>query len=839
MDITRRELLRLGAAAALALQSAGCATLARERRPATATLAGKTTGAIERIPTMCQACTTACGVLATVKDGRLLGIVGNPKDPNSRGSVCAKSVAAPSILYDPFRLLYPLKRVGPRGSGQWKRISWEEAYAEIALKLKAIREGGHPEEFAFQQGRNRSADIIDRFLNAYGTPSSFNHRALCSANRRAALLATVGDSDWDLGDYENTRYVLNFGCNWTEAMQGHIPIVTRIMQARVKNGAKIVTFESRLSNTAAVSDEWFCVKPGSDGLIALAMSQVICAEGLWNKAWFDKWSNVSADDYAKHLQPFTPELAEKESGVPAEVIRRLAREFAAAAPRCTTTAGRGSHAHYNGFYNDRAITVLNALVGNMGVEGGFCWHPLASYDTKVQFPDLEPVPKKPTAKSVIADAKEWPLANAWNRMKVGEIVYLWIKEGRQKISALMTYNTDQAWSWPEMELVQEVLKSEELVPFHFCLDVMMSETAHLADLILPWTTWLERWDIDARPPYGLIDYVGIRQPVVKPLGESKDVREIFPELARRIGGGMEQYFPWQSVEEYLEQRYAAVPGGLSYMKQHGAWIDPKKTPNFRPYDKPLKPDELEGSSTDPATGLITKGQDPKTGKPAAIGILMDGVAVRGFKTPSRKLEVRSELIAELGRGVAKQIEPLPVYRPIPDLARGLDDDQLIMISFKWNVHNAHRSMQSKWLMEIVNSNPAWMHPSTAERMGLKDGDWIEVTGFRPREGEVPRADGSAVGSQRTQVRVTEGVHPQVLAFSHNAGRWQGGAYAAPKSHTKSPVAAVAAAGAERDLSRVHWQDALSVPQNNLVPIYPDPATGQQAWNDTRVRVRKL
>ncbi|MCC7108751.1 MAG: hypothetical protein IT382_05655 [Deltaproteobacteria bacterium] len=139
----------------------------------------------------------------------------------------------------------------------------------------------------------------------------------------------------------------------------------------------------------------------------------------------------------------------------------------------------------------------------------------------------------------------------------------------------------------------------------------------------------------------------------------------------------------------------------------------------------------------------------------------------------------------------------------------------------------------------MNSNPAWMHPSTAERMGLKDGDWIEVTGFRPREGEVPRADGSAVGSQRTQVRVTEGVHPQVLAFSHNAGRWQGGAYAAPKSHTKSPVAAVAAAGAERDLSRVHWQDALSVPQNNLVPIYPDPATGQQAWNDTRVRVRKL
>jgi thiosulfate reductase / polysulfide reductase chain A len=836
MDISRRELIRLGAAAALALQSAGCAGLARSRRPPTATLGGKTTGVIERIPTMCQACTTACGVLATVKDGRLLGVVGNPEDPNSRGSVCAKAVAAPSMLYDPFRLLHPLKRVGERGSGKWKRISWPEAYAEIADKLKAIRDSGHPEEFAFQQGRNRSADIINRFLDAYGTPSSFNHRALCSANRRAALLATVGDSDWDLGDYEHTRYVLNFGCNWTEAMQGHIPIVTRIMQARVNHGAKIVTFESRLSNTAAVSDEWFCVKPGTDGLIALAMSNVICAERLWNKAWFDQWSNISAEEYATHLAQYTPELAERESGVPAEVIRRIAREFAAAAPRCTTTSGRGSHAHYNGFYNDRAITVLNALVGNMGQEGGFCWHPLAGYDSKKQFPDPEPVPPKPTVKSVIADAKEWPLANAWNRMKVGEIVYLWIKERRQKISALMTYNTDQAWSWPEMELVQEVLKSEELVPFHFCLDVGYTETAHLADIVLPWTTWLERWDIDARPPLGLIDYVGIRQPVVKPLGESKDVREIFPELARRIGGGMEQYFPWQSVEDYLEVRYAPVPGGFAHMKKHGAWIDPDKKPNYRPYEKKLTPEELEGASTDPVTGIITKGEDPKTKKPQAIGIVINGVAVRGFKTPSRKLEVRSEHIAELGRGANKVVEPLPVYLPIPDLERGLAEDQLIMISFKWNVHNAHRTMQSKWLMEIVNSNPAWMHPITAERFGLQNGDWIEVTGFRPRAGEVPRADGSAVGSQRTQVRVTEGVHPQVLAFSHNAGRWQGGAYAAPKS---SAAAYVEGTPADRDATRVPWKDALSVPQNNLIPIYPDPVTGQQAWNDTVVRVRKL
>jgi len=152
MDLNRRDLLRLGAAAAASLSAVGCAELTATRRADPAGWAGKSTGAITRIPTMCQSCTTACGVLATIKDGRLLQIVGNPEDPNSRGSVCAKGVAGPSILYDPFRVLYPLRRVGPRGSGQWKRITWEEAYAEIADKLKDIRERGHPEEFAFNRG---------------------------------------------------------------------------------------------------------------------------------------------------------------------------------------------------------------------------------------------------------------------------------------------------------------------------------------------------------------------------------------------------------------------------------------------------------------------------------------------------------------------------------------------------------------------------------------------------------------------------------------------------------------------------------------------------------------
>lgn len=826
--LDRRDFLRLGAlagavVAGLAAVDVGHRVLTAPDAPATA--------AVRRVPSMCQMCSTACGIIATVTDGRLTGIAGNPADPNNRGSVCAKGVAGPSILYDPARLMYPMRRVGARGEGRWKRITWDEAYTEIADRLRTIRESGRPDEFAFQQGRNRSPDIISRFLNSYGTPSVFNHRALCSSSRRAAILTTIGESDWDLGDFENSDYVLNFGANWAEAHQGHIPVATRMMAGRRFRGTKLVTLDTRLSNTAALSDEWLCPKPGTDGAIALAMSQVICSEQLWDRAFVDTWVNVTAESYAAHVAEYTPEWAESVSGVPAETIRRIAREFAAAAPRATTVSNRGSQSHRNGYYNDRAIVMLNALVGSMGRPGGWCWHPQSSFDRKA-YPEPGPVPAAPTIRSVIADAREYPLANAFPgyQMKVGQVVYSWIKEGRQKIGAFMTYNADQAWAWPEADLVREVLSDESLIPFHVCIDVMRSETGDLADILLPWTTYLERWDIDSRPPQGLIDYVGLRQPVVAPLGESKDLREILPELARRIGGGMEEFFPWATQEEFFEEYFAPVPGGLAYMRANGAYTDPAKTPNYEPYLAPVAPEELVGSAVDAATGVI---RDPAG---AAVGIMVDGVALRGFLTASRKVEAYSEFVVEKGRAVAREISPLPVYLPIPDHQRTLRDDEFIMISYKLNVHNAHRTGQSPWLQEIAHTNPAWINRATARRLGMAHGDRIEVISFRPTDQLVPRGDGSRLGTLVTRVHVTDGVHPQVVAIAHNNGRSRGGP--------------VATNGVDRErlpgqaddavpTSRIWWEGVLSVPQNELIPIYPDPVTGMQAFNDTVVRIRRL
>lgn len=838
----------------------------------------------EKIPGMCQLCSTVCGIIGYVKDGRLLKVEGNPKDPNSRGFLCARGQAALNHLYHPERLLYPLKRVGKRGEGKWKRVSWDEALDEIATKLKAVRESGHPEEFAFHQGRQRSKDALKRFLDAFGTKTQLSHRSLCSGNRRAANLTYLWESDWDLNDVEHSKYILNFGSNVFEAHQGHVPFANRVQNGRFKNGAKLVTFDVRLSNTAGGSDEWFAPFPGTDGAVALAMNHVILQEGLHNAEFLETWTNVSIDELRDHLKTYTPQWAEEISGVPADDIRRIAIEFAKAAPAATTICNRGSSAHLNGFYNDRAINLLNAMVGSVGKKGGWCWSPWGGLDPIVKTPAMPPGAK---TQSVLEDPPEYPLANVWRRMRVGEIIYLYLLQGRAKLQAYMTYNLDSPITWPEESLTQQVMCDEELIQFHVCINAFYNETAHYADIVLPWTTYLERWDLDARASYNLRPYVGIRTPMVEPLGESKDVREFFPELARRIGGGMEQWYE-EDVEEYMKQWAANVPenpetgkSGLERLLEEGAW-ESDQEPFYEPYNQELGPEDLEGSETD-EQGLVTKDG-------IGIGIRLNGKVVRGFKTPSRRFEVRSvfvnkignnedcsELIAQSGmtktssrpahhKGNNVQIDEMPTWF-LPRELQGLAEDELVMTSFKWNVHNHGRTMNLKWLAEIVHSNPAWLNPKTAERLGVADGDWIEITSFYSQDltdrsphlqrDDLESEDGRQVVSKmRVPIVTMEGLHPRAIAMSNSCGHTQYTSVAQAKKQSEQQGHLVGSDGKtyrDPDWERnMWWEDESDGDpkawkpntgngwnQNKLMPISPDPITGQQAFHDTVVRIRKI
>ena len=838
-----------------------------------------------KVPGMCQLCSTVCGMVGYVKDGRLLKVEGNPKDPNSRGYLCARGQASLNHLYHPERLLYPIKRVGKRGEGKWRRISWDDALDEIATKLKAVRDSGHPEEFAFHQGRQRSKDALKRFLDAFGTKTQLSHRSLCSGNRRAANLTCLWESDWDLNDVEHSKYILNFGSNVFEAHQGHVPFASRVQRGRFQNGAKLVTFDVRMSNTAGASDEWYAPFPGTDGAIALAMCHTILEKGLQDTDFIERWTNVTIEELRDHLAPYDPRWAEQVSGVPADTIQRIAVEFAEAAPAATTICNRGSSAHLNGFYNDRAISMLNALVGSVGKKGGWCWSPWGGLDPVVKTP---PMPPSAKTHSVLEDPPEYPLANVWRRMRVGEIIYLYLMQGRAKLQAYMTYNLDSPMTWPEESLTQQVLCDEKLIEYHVCINAFYNETAHFADIVLPWTTFLERWDLDARASYNLRPYVGLRTPMVEPLGESKDVREFFPELARRIGDGMEEWYPESDVREYMQQWAHNVPendetgkSGLERLLDEGVW-ESDQEPFYEPYNQRLSEEELVGAEV-ASDGRITKDG-------VGVGIMVDGVALRGFKTPSRKFEIRSAFVNKIGRnedcgdliaasGMTKtrnrppehadfdtKIDQMPTWFQ-PQELQDLPDDELVMTSFKWNVHNHGRTMNLKWLAEIVHSNPAWLNPSTAQRLGLKDGDWIEITSFYSRELEkqsphlqrddLPREpDGRRiVSSMRVPIVIMEGIHPRVIAMSNSCGHTQytSVAQAKRKASANQLVGSDPETYRDADWERNMWWEDTSDGdpkrwqrnrgngwnQNKLVPIAPDPITGQQAFHDTVVRVRKL
>ncbi|MGF1765465.1 molybdopterin-containing oxidoreductase family protein [Aliivibrio kagoshimensis] len=845
------------------------------------------------IPTICFGCTTSCGVIGWVQDGKVRKIEGNPLDPNSQGNICSKANGMISYTYYPERLLYPIKRVGKRGEGKWRRVHWDEAIKEVGDKLKTCRESGHPERFIFHYGRDKTKGFTKRFTNAFGTPNRLNRRSICSSNRRAPLMSYFGrDFEWETQDLENTKYILNFGCNPMEAYQGGLYMMHRIQTARVDHGAKMVSFEVRPSATVNCSDEYYSVMPGSDGAIGFAMANVIIDEGLVDTDFWQRWSNVSLLEIKEHIKQWTPEFAEKESGVPANEIRRIAIEFAKAAPHCTTMTARGSAKHYNGYQADRGLRMLDVLVGNVGQKGGFCLSSLRMWgggkygqDGLPSVSQPKPTPPSPKAflpgtaayddlpsdikekvnrldpmwqkkyKGELATPAEYPLAWHWYGMKVGQLVQHYIREGRAKVDVYMSFTYGAAYGYPEANVCREVLLDEKLVPYHVAIDIAYSEHASLADMILPEATSLERWDPHSTNCYGLIPYTGIRQPLVKPQGEAREVQLIFKDLAHHIGGGMVKYFDFDNVEDFYKEWYKEVsakfPNGWEEFKQRGIWQDTDRAKDYELFERPVPAKELAGSHVDGKTNII---YNTVKGKKKAIGIMMPDrhsgkmTAVRGFPTPSRLIQVSDPIFPLAAKSVGlPESDPngnaLPTYYSIPGF-EDLEESDMILTTFKWNVHTQGRSAMWKYSAEIVHTNPLFINPNTAKKMGLVSGDEVEVTVKRPKGLTYRGNIDENVSVFRNTVRVLNGVHERVLCFGHGAGHWQQGSVSKGENRISMPSSGFNGEKKPHLHDQIWWSKELGgtgngVPMNDNLPINPSPLVGGQNWFDSICKVRKV
>lgn len=739
--------------------------------------------AATRIPTMCLNCSTVCGMIAKVENGRILKLEGNPLDPNSKGKLCAKGQAAINMVEDPDRILHPMRRVGPRGSGQWQTISWDEAISEIGARLRSLRQAKKPEELVLLYGRDRTNGFLERFTDAFGTPNKLGHRGLCSLNKRMAIKAVLGDTDWDTPDLANSRYILNFGSNFYEAHQGHLGMVSRAAEAK-RDGAKLITFDVRLSNTAAQSDEWLPIFPGTDGLVALVIGHVILRDNLQRTDFLEQWTNASLEEWKQHYQQYTPAWAERESGVPAAKIEQIAHDFAAAAPRATTVSNRGAHAHANGFYNEWAIISLNVLVGSVGELGGWCYVP---GDVNRSAPQPGPLPPKPTVRTELSHPSEYPFANQLYPRAVSTTIFPYIERGLAKVDTLLSYYVNAPMSWPEgPSTVREVLLDEEKVPFHVAIDAFYSETVEVADYVLPDATFLEKWDLDARNSNELQPYVGLRQPVVPPPGECRDIRDILIALAKEMDTDMATYFDFDNAEQFIRQWAEAVPGGLDQLQTVGIWVDESKGKAYTPYLDVLPFDAADSRIQIADDGLVYLAGDASQ----VIGRLWKGKVVRGFQTPDRKIQF---YLPRLQGHPDK-----PTFRPI-DRHQELGKDEYILTTFKWNVHTQSRTANQTWLTEIVPDNPCWIHPQTAETNHIRTGEPFIL--------ERRDAHGTPVKLEVMPI-ITEAIHPQVLAISASFGHWQYGRTASGKGYNPNP----------------------------LIKAWADPVGGGQSWNDTVVSI---
>ncbi|HEX7587356.1 MAG TPA: molybdopterin-dependent oxidoreductase, partial [Anaerolineae bacterium] len=335
--------------------------------------------------TLCEQCVWRCGLRAKVLDGKVYKLDGNPQHPHSNGMLCPRGQAGVATLYDPDRLQFPMMRAGDRGSGLWKRISWDEALAFTAGKMLSIKQQFGAEAMVFSSTHNLAQTQFENLLHAFGSPNYGTQRSLCFNAMIMANLMTFGLKEPDR-DYSAAKYIIYTGRNLMDAISNS---ETQDLVAAIARGAKVVVLDPRFTKTAAKASEWLPIRPGTDLAFFLAILNVVSTEGLYNRDFVARYT-IGFDEVAQSVKAYTPEWAASKTEIPAATIRRIAREFAIAAPHAFAHPNWRTSNFVNSFQAERAISILNALVGNWAQPGGL--QPSNDISSLVGSPPQPPYP---------------------------------------------------------------------------------------------------------------------------------------------------------------------------------------------------------------------------------------------------------------------------------------------------------------------------------------------------------------------------------------------------------------------------------------------------------------
>jgi thiosulfate reductase / polysulfide reductase chain A len=584
--ISRRRFLKIagfGAGAAALAGGAGSRLQAMARRPAV--------GETRVIPTSCDICFWKCNALAHVRDGRLWKITGNPEDPLSRGRLCPRGTGGIGAHYDPDRLRAPLLRHKQRGEEAWVEVTWDEALGYVANRMQKIKAQYGPEAMAlFSHGIG--GNFFKHTVKAYGSPNiaapSF---AQCRGPRDVGFELTFGEAigSPERTDIANARCLVLIGSHLGENM--HNTQVQEFATA-VAAGATIIVADPRFSVAASKAKHYLPVRPGTDLALLLAWMNVIVAEELYDKAYVEQFG-FGFEYFQAEIASRTPEWAYPETGIPPEQIRETAREMARHRPATLVHPGRHATWYGNDAQRGRAIALLNALLGSWGRKGGFY------FQNSMDVPGYPyPAYPKPARGKVDNPEHKYPFASETITTGIRAAT---LSGEPYPVKGWLVYATNLLQALPSKDETIRAIQNLDLLAV---VDVVPSEIAGWADVVLPEATYLE-------PNWWMAR-----------------------ELALKLGLG--EYYPWSDIEEYLDHRLAAAGYSLADLKRRGLVRGPQPPLYFEDGIAPEFPTpsgkiefystQLQAAGFDP----VPRHERPAEGPPGSFRLLYGRAPVHTF-----------------------------------------------------------------------------------------------------------------------------------------------------------------------------------------------------------------
>lgn len=653
---------------------------------------------------ICRSCHGGCGTLVTTVDGKVTEVRGDPDHPINRGKLCAKA-GIPSIeqLYHPDRLDYPLMRTGPRGSGQWRRASWDEALGAIAEKMRGIREQSGAESVAFARGVGmNNTHIINRLANVFGTPNVASISYFCYAVRVAVCQATAtgkfGGKQWDTvavpDFYSHPRCIVEWGAQKRTSndhgLIGFVPQTDALKQKPVH-----ILIDPRKPAAVGAVDLWLPLRPGSDAAMALGWMNLIIEEELYDKEFVEQYC-LGFEELRKRVREYPLSKVADLTWCDPEQIAAAARLYAQTSPAAIVWGNGTDHIGRNVFQSIRALLILMGITGNIDVPGGNVFYPAPP----LNYPDLKDrLAPEQSAKRI--GGQRFKALDRAGFAHPPSVFNAMLTGAPYPVKGLIVVGSNVVTTYPNTARVMEALSKLELLVVH---DIFMTPTAEMADIVLPAAGNLERDEprlhLHIKGPHAM--FMDTPSSKIATVGERKSDWEFMIELGQRLG--YEKEFP--SLEQIAND--SLKPLGITWSE--------------------LKEKQY-----------------------VSIPIEYQKYRKMGFGTPSGKFEIYSTVMRDWG------YDPLPAHEeavesPVSMPERYADYPLVLITGAKQHMYYHSQGRNIPSLRKLSPEPVMEVHPETASEYGLTDGSYAWVETVR--------------GRLRQRVKTTVRIHPKVVAIAH-------------------------------------------------------------------------